>query len=132
MAYDLAGYWAHAAKGNNPEGSTRYNFAGGQGRCHTWAVSQAADHRALACSGRLHLRATPPRARPTMQLAIRRAPLQSLATNPAPLPAVSWYPRTMLADLLALPDWAAVKASVERMLALGMLRQLVPFGEWNP
>lgn len=38
----------------------------------------------------------------------------------------------MLADLLALPDWAAVKASVERMLALGMLRQLVPFGEWNP
>lgn len=42
---------------------------------------------------------------------------------------MAWFPRTLLAELLALPDWPAVKASVARMLALGMLRQLVPFGE---
>ncbi|PRW57928.1 phosphoenolpyruvate carboxykinase [Chlorella sorokiniana] len=67
VAFDLGCYWAHAAKGNNPEGSTRYNFG------------------------------------------------------------VAWFPSTLLAELLALPDWEAVKASVTRMLALGMLRQLVPF-----
>ncbi|KAI7843722.1 hypothetical protein COHA_002620 [Chlorella ohadii] len=67
VAFDLGCYWAHAAKGNNPEGSTRYNFG------------------------------------------------------------VAWFPRTLLAELLALPDWTAVKASLTHMLSLGMLRQLVPF-----
>ncbi len=43
--------------------------------------------------------------------------------------AVAWFPRTLLAELLALPDWTAVKASLTHMLSLGMLRQLVPFGE---
>lgn len=50
-------------------------------------------------------------------------------TCPSFVTTVAWFPRTLLAELLALPDWTAVKASVTRMLALGMLRQLVPFGK---
>lgn len=69
VAFDLAAFWAAAAKGHRPEGCSRYNFA----------------------------------------------------------PA-AWYPRPLLDGLLALPDWAALKARLGQLQAEGALAALVPFG----
>lgn len=67
VAYDLAGFWSHRAKGNNPRACTRYNFP------------------------------------------------------------LAWYPRRLLEEFGALPDWEAVKGRLAELATAGTLRQLIPF-----
>ena len=43
---------------------------------------------------------------------------------------LAWYPRRLLEELLGLGDWEAVRASITRLQVSGILRQLVPGGEW--